>query len=97
MYDYIIELELIENDQKLKTLWNQEDPIETVFYQIEECVEFAQHGNSPFTNTQILNAAYYIIAQSKIFKETFRDWKYKPATNKTWPYFKELFFRVYVE
>ena len=82
-YGKITKLELIENEQKMKTPWNQDEPIETVFYQIEECVEFAQHGNAPFTNTQVLNAAYYIMAQAKIFKDTCKEWKRLPANEKT--------------
>ena len=94
-YGNITELELIENEQKMKTTWNQDEPIETVFYQIEECVEFAQHGNAPFTNTQVLNAAYFIMAQTKIFKEECKEWKRLPATDKTWPNFKTAFFQAY--
>ena len=82
-YGNITELELMENEQKLKTPWNQEEPIETVFHQIEECMEFAQHGNAPFTNTQVINTAYYIMAQAKVFKDTCKDWKRFPADQKT--------------
>ena len=32
MYGKITELELIENEQKMKTPWNQDEPIETIFY-----------------------------------------------------------------
>ena len=76
----------------MKTLWNQDEPIENIFYQIEECVKFAQHGNAPFTNTQVLNTTYYIMAQAKIFKDTCEEWKPLPATEKTWPNFKTSFF-----
>jgi len=96
-YGNITELELIENEEKMKTPWNQSEPLETVFHQIEEAVEFAQHGNSPFTNNQVLNIAYYIMAQANIFKEACKEWKRAPADQKTWPNFKTLFFQAYVE
>ena len=57
----------------MKILWNQEEPIETVFHQIELAVEFVQHGNVPFTNAQVLNTAFYIIAQAKIFKDACKE------------------------
>ena len=79
----------------MKTPWNQDDPIETVFYQIKECVEFAEHSGAPFTNTQVLNAAFYIMAQAKIFKKTCKEWKRLPTANKTWPNFKATFFQAY--
>ena len=93
----ITELELIENEQKLKTPWNQDEPIETIFHQVEECVEFAQHGNAPFSNAQVLNAAYCIMAQAKIFKDTCKEWKHLPAADKTWPNFKDRFFQACVD
>jgi len=97
IYGNITKIELIENEQKLKTPWNQEELIETVFHQVEECVEFAQYGNAPFSNAQVLNAAYYIIAQAKIFKDTCKDWKRLPVADKTWPNFKNMFFQAYVK
>ena len=81
----------------MKTPWNQNEPIETIFSQVEECIEFAQHGNAPFTNTQVLNAAYYIISQAKIFKDTCKEWKKLPATEKIWPNFKTAFFQAYTD
>ena len=96
-YGKIAELELIENEQKMKTPWNQDEPIETVFSQVEECAEFAQHGNAPFTNTKVLNEAYYIMAQAKIFKDTCKEWNKLPATEKIWPNFKTAFFQAYID
>ena len=81
----------------MKTPWNQNEPLENVFHQIEEAVEFAKHGNSPFTNSQVLKIAYYIMAQAKIFKEACKEWKKTPAEDKTWPNFKKLFFQACVE
>ena len=96
-YGNIAEIELMENEQKLKTPWNQEDPIETVFHQVEECIEFAQHGNAPFSNAQVLNAAYYIMAQAKVFKDACKTWRRLPAAEKTWPNFKTRFFHSCIE
>ena len=79
----------------MKTLWNQDDAIETVFYQIKECIEFAQHSGTPFINTQVLNAVFYIIAQAKIFKDTCKEWKHLPTADKTQPNFKATFFQAY--
>ena len=77
----------------MKKPWNQSEPIETIFHQIEEAVEFAQHGNSPFTNNQVLNIAYYIMAQANIFKEACKEWKRAPADQKTWLNLKHYFSR----
>ena len=60
-------------------------------------MEFAQHGNAPFTNTQVINTAYYIMAQAKVFKDTYKYWKRLPADLKIWPTFKTTFFQAYTE
>ena len=73
MYGNITERELIENQEKMKTPWNQEKPIEIVFYQIESVIEFAQYDNAPFTNSQVLNIAFYIIVQAKVFKDACKE------------------------
>ena len=55
--------------------WNKEQPIETVFQQLEEAIDYVQHGNSPFTH--FFPAAHIIMAQAKVFKEACREWRYK--------------------
>ena len=81
----------------MKTQWNQEEPIEVFFNQIEEAVEYAQNGNAPFTNAQVINTAFVVMAQAKIFKEACKEWRRKPNNEKTWPNFKNHFFAAYVE
>ena len=88
IYGNITELELLENQEKMKTLQNQNELIKAVFYQIESAVEFTQYDNVPFTNTQVLNIVYYIMAQAKIFKEAYKEWKNKADNDKTQPKFK---------
>jgi len=96
-YGNISELDLVENEEKMKKAWNQEEPIEVLFNQIEEAVEYAQHGNAPFTNAQVLNIAFVLMAQAKIFKDACKEWRRKPPNDKTWPNFKNHFFAAYIE
>ena len=72
-----------ENEERMKEAWNLEDPIENVFFQIEEGAEYARHGNAPLTTNQVLNIAYVLMAQAHIFKEACRDWRRLPQENKT--------------
>ena len=67
----------------MKTPWNQEEPIEVFFNQIEESVECAQNGNAPFTNAQVINTAFAVMAQAKIFKEACKEWRRLPNNDKT--------------
>ena len=58
----------------MKKEWNEEEPIEVFFNQIEEAAEHAQCGNAPFTNAQVLNTAFVVMAQTKIFKDVCKEY-----------------------
>ena len=81
----------------MKKEWNEEEPIEVFFNQIEEAAECVQRGNAPFTNTQVLNTAFVVIAQAKIFKDACEEQHKVPAANKTQPNFKTHFFTACAE
>ena len=61
-YGKTTELDLQQNEENTKQHWNQEEPIETVFQQLEEGITHAQYGNSYFTNTQMLYEEFVIMA-----------------------------------
>ena len=65
--------------------------------QIEEGVDCAQHGNSNFTNSQTLVAAYAMISLVEMVKDVFRERRRLQAIDKTWPNFKTSFFQAHVD
>ena len=75
----------------------KEEPIEVFFNQIEEAVEYAQNGRAPYTNAQVLNTAFVVMAQAKIFKDACKEWRKKPNNEKSWSNFKNHFFVAYAE
>ena len=75
-------LDLQQNEEKMRQPWNQEQPIETVLQQLKEAINYAEYGNPPFTNDQMISAVHVVMAQSKVFKELRREWRGKPKAGK---------------
>ena len=57
-YGVIRPNELAENDMRMKETFDATMPIENLYEQIENAVEFAEAGNAPYTNAQIIATAY---------------------------------------
>jgi hypothetical protein len=68
-------------------------PIEVFYKQIEDAMEFAAAGQTPYSNEQILSTAYQGIFRTGIFADDCKIWKRQPAAYKTWEQFK-IDFRV---
>ena len=52
-YGQISDLDLDENEKRMKTKYDPNQPIDVLFRQIEEAEEYAATGNSPFTPRQL--------------------------------------------
>ena len=50
-YGHVTAQDIQHNEDRMKAAWNQEEPIGSMFFQIEEGVEHAKHGDSPLTKT----------------------------------------------
>ena len=85
------------NDVAMKAGYDVNQPIETLFRQIENAIDYASAGNTPYTPAQVLAIAYQIVFQTGIFPDDCRDWKRQTAAHKTWPQFKIDFTRAHQE
>ena len=45
----------------MKTPWNQDEPLENIFRQIEKYMEFAEQGGAPMSNMQEINISHVIM------------------------------------
>ena len=72
-------------------------PIETLFRQIENAINYAAAGNTPYSPAQVLAIAYQIVFQTGIFADDCREWKRRAPAYKTWPQFKIDFTRAHQE
>ena len=82
---------LQENDEKMKTPYDPNLPIETLFDQVEDAMEFAVAGKAPYIPQQIVNIAFNIIFQTGTFSDECKMWKRRPEAQKTWEQFKTFF------
>lgn len=90
-YARITQGALEENDQRLKQDWDPNQPFEVLIDQIEDAVDFAAAGKTPYTTEQIVNSAYNIVFQTGLFQDECKAWRKKTPEEKTWAHFKVEF------
>jgi hypothetical protein len=90
-YGNITPQDLAHNDAKFRAAYDPSQPIETLFSQIEDTMDFADAGGSPYTATQIVTNAYSIVFTTGLFPEACREWRRSPAADQTWAIFKTSF------
>ena len=75
---------LTDNENKMKQDWDITTPIELLFDQIDEGQEYAAAGNEPYSDPQLVRIGYHLIETTKHMELACRDWRAKPAADKTW-------------
>ena len=74
-YGQLMTHELIEcEDIVKKTIYNPRDPIETVFYAVEELLKFSGMTGTSYTQEQSVNMAYIILQRTGKFGLSIREW-----------------------
>jgi hypothetical protein len=79
----------------MRKAWDPQQPVETLFKQIQECVEFAEAGGVAIGAAQKLSSAYSKIFKSGKFNSACRRWDVKLEGDKTWNNFKIHFASAY--
>jgi hypothetical protein len=90
-YAQISAADLQENDAALKTAYDPNLLIETLFDQVEDDVDFAAAGNTPYSPAQVVTTAYQLIYATGMFLDDCKVWKRQTTTYKTWGHFKRDF------
>lgn len=93
-YGQITPLQLRENAKRFEEEWDPNTPLELLIHQIETCQEYAEAGNQPFSNAQILNNAYTIVFKTGMYFDDCKEWTRLPAALKTWNAFKLHFLEA---
>jgi hypothetical protein len=73
-YAMIAPTELTQNYERLKTPYDPNQQIETLFQQIQDARAFAVAGGQPYGNAMILNVAYKLIFNTGLFPDACRAW-----------------------
>jgi hypothetical protein len=74
-YVLINPTQLAENYNKMTAPINFQDPIETLFKQIEDGVCYANAGMQPYMEAQYVNIAFLLIVNTGAILDAFRDWQ----------------------
>jgi hypothetical protein len=90
-YARISAADLQDNDVALKTAYDPNLPIETLFDQVENAVDFAAAANTPYSPAQVVATAYQLVFATGVFLEDCKVWKRQLEIYKTWDHFKRDF------
>ena len=90
-YTRISATDFQNNDVALKTDHDPNQPIKSLFDQVENSLDYAASGNTPYSPAQVVTTAFHILFATGIFLDDFKTWKHKPDADKTWANFKTYF------
>jgi hypothetical protein len=93
----IASTELTQNYEHLNTLYDPNQPIETLFQQIQDAQAFAVAGGQPHGAAMIVNVAFTLIFNTGLFPDACRAWQSREIAGKTWAQFKLYFTTAHRE
>ena len=96
-YGVITQLDLNENENRMKAPYDPAQPIEVLFDQIETAMEYADSAGTPYTDTQTVTTAYLLIFRTGLYKDACKEWNRRPLAEKTWQNFKMDFTAAHRE
>jgi hypothetical protein len=90
-YGNITSVDLEINFEHMRRAWDPQQPVETLFKQIQDCADYSEAGDVPIGPLQQINVGYAKIFATGHFMSACRRWNEKLATEKTWTHFKSHF------
>jgi hypothetical protein len=88
LYAMITPTELTQNYERLDTPYDPNQPMETLFQQIQDARAFVIAGGQPCGNDMIVNVAYKLVSSTGLFPDACRAWQSRAIAGKTWAQFK---------
>jgi hypothetical protein len=89
-YSRLTPADLQGNDTRLRNPYDPNQPIKSLFDQIEDAVALAAAAQAPYSPAQIVAIAYTLVFTTGMLPEACRKWRRNPADH-TWPNFKTFF------
>jgi hypothetical protein len=86
-YGFINPTQLTDNYNNMTAPINFQDPIETLFKQIEDGIRYASPGLQPYMDAQYVNIYFLLTLNTGAAPETCREWKRRIPFNQTWGHF----------
>jgi hypothetical protein len=90
-YGNITAVALEINFEHMRQAWDPEQPVESLFKQIQDCADYSEAGSVLIGHPQQINVGYAKIFSTGQFMSACRLWNKKPPAEKTWTHFKSHF------
>jgi hypothetical protein len=94
-YSNITAVNLEINFEHMRRALDPQQPVETLFKQIQDCADYAEAGVVPIGPAQQINVGYAHIFATCHFMSACLRWNETPAADKTWTHFKSHFAAVH--
>ena len=94
-YGKITTTDLKYNNQRINEPIDSSLTINKHFEKIDDCIQFADDGKTPYTATQFIYKAHHMILASIMYLDACKEWWKNTATNQTWIGTKKFFADEY--
>jgi hypothetical protein len=86
-YAMVAPTKLTHNYERLNAPYDPNQPIETLFQQIQDARAFAVAGGQPYGAAMIVNVAYTLVFNTGLFPDACGAWQSRVIVGKTWAQF----------
>jgi hypothetical protein len=90
-YGNINAVNLEINCQNMRRAWDPQQPVESLFKQIQDCADYSEAGGVLICHPQQINVGYTKIFATGNFMSACHLWNEKHTIEKTWTQFKSHF------
>jgi hypothetical protein len=90
-YGNITAVDLENKFEHMRRSWDPQQPVESLFKQIQDCANYSEAGGVLIGHPQQINVGYAKIFATGHFMSACRRWNEKPLAEKTWAPFKDHF------
>jgi hypothetical protein len=96
-YGNITAVDLEINFENMRRAWYPQEPVESLFKQIQDCADYSEAGGVLIGHPQKINVGYAKIFATGHFMSACRRWNEKPLADKTWAQFKAHFSAAHLQ
>jgi hypothetical protein len=84
-------VDLENNFEQMHRAWDPQQPVESLFKQIQDCADYSEAGGVLIGHIQKINVGYAKIFATGHFMSACRRWNEKPNAEKTGAHVKAHF------
>jgi hypothetical protein len=96
-YSHITPTEISRNYNLITVPYDMQDPVETLFTQIDMGVRYTEAGHQLYHKGQYVKIAFPLILNTGALPEAIREWQRHTIANQTWAQFKIFFVNAHRE